>query len=180
MSRHRPVDNSATVSLFPFLAVLLCTMGALLVVLVAVSRSARETALRRAEAAEAAPEERVQLGCAEEVTVARGPNRARGVVAQAGLVQRALHEAGEGDRAARRDLRADPRLEALIRTLEQTRAELLARTGRGLWAVRQGEPTADRWRRPHAHEQFLILKTFLHLVCKRRGVLPYPSLILYQ
>jgi hypothetical protein len=50
MSRAKPVDNSATVSLFPFLAVLLCTMGALLVVLVAVTRSARDTALRRAEA----------------------------------------------------------------------------------------------------------------------------------
>jgi hypothetical protein len=48
MSRRRPVDNSATVSLFPFLAVLLCTMGALLVVLVAVSRSARNSALVRA------------------------------------------------------------------------------------------------------------------------------------
>jgi hypothetical protein len=46
MSRAKPVDNSDTVSLFPFLAVLLCTMGALLVVLVAVSRTARERALR--------------------------------------------------------------------------------------------------------------------------------------
>jgi hypothetical protein len=46
MSRAKPVDNSTTVSLFPFLAVLLCTMGALLVVLVAVSRNARERALR--------------------------------------------------------------------------------------------------------------------------------------
>lgn len=46
MSRAKLVDNSDTVSLFPFLAVLLCTMGALLVVLVAVSRTAREHALR--------------------------------------------------------------------------------------------------------------------------------------
>ena len=45
MSRAKLVDNSATVSLFPFLAVLLCTMGALLVVLVAISRTAR-TCLR--------------------------------------------------------------------------------------------------------------------------------------
>ncbi|MEX0611056.1 MAG: hypothetical protein WD738_04280 [Pirellulales bacterium] len=48
MSRRKPVDNSTAVSLFPFLAVLLCTMGALLVVLVAVSRAAREAALRQA------------------------------------------------------------------------------------------------------------------------------------
>jgi hypothetical protein len=50
MSRAKPVDNSASVSLFPFLAVLLCTMGALLVVLVAMTRSARDAALRRAAA----------------------------------------------------------------------------------------------------------------------------------
>ncbi|HJQ80098.1 MAG TPA: hypothetical protein VJ828_09090 [Lacipirellulaceae bacterium] len=51
MSRAKPADNSATVSLFPFLAVLLCTMGALLVVLVAVSRTAREHALRSEDTA---------------------------------------------------------------------------------------------------------------------------------
>lgn len=45
MSRRNKVDNSTSVSLFPFLAVLLCTMGALLVVLVAVSRTARDAAL---------------------------------------------------------------------------------------------------------------------------------------
>jgi hypothetical protein len=49
MSRRKPNDNSATVSLFPFLAVLLCTMGALLVVLVAVSRSARNSATSEAQ-----------------------------------------------------------------------------------------------------------------------------------
>lgn len=43
MSRRTINDNSASVSLFPFLAVLLCTMGALLVVLVAVSRNARSS-----------------------------------------------------------------------------------------------------------------------------------------
>jgi hypothetical protein len=41
MSRTRPVEGP-TISLFPFLAVLLCTMGALLVLLVLFSRSARD------------------------------------------------------------------------------------------------------------------------------------------
>ena len=41
MSRARPVEGP-TISLFPFLAVLLCTMGALLVLLVLFSRSARD------------------------------------------------------------------------------------------------------------------------------------------
>jgi hypothetical protein len=41
MSRKTPVAGP-TISLFPFLAVLLCTMGALLVVLVLFSRSVRQ------------------------------------------------------------------------------------------------------------------------------------------
>jgi len=57
MSRRKPNDNSASVSMFPFLAVLLCTMGALLVVLVAVSRSARVAALNAAQAHHQVPAE---------------------------------------------------------------------------------------------------------------------------
>lgn len=44
MSRERVHEVSSPISLFPFIGILLCTMGALLVVLVAVSRSARTTA----------------------------------------------------------------------------------------------------------------------------------------
>src|SRR4051794_14869507 len=44
MSRARVHEVSSPISLFPFIGILLCTMGALLVVLVAVSRSARDTA----------------------------------------------------------------------------------------------------------------------------------------
>ncbi len=67
MSRAKPVDNSATVSLFPFLAVLLCTMGALLVVLVAMTRSARTTALRRAEAQSQPPVVDIDLTAKKEI-----------------------------------------------------------------------------------------------------------------
>jgi hypothetical protein len=44
MSRERVHEVSSPISLFPFIGILLCTMGALLVVLVAVSRSARTSA----------------------------------------------------------------------------------------------------------------------------------------
>jgi hypothetical protein len=45
MSRREKVHEvSSPISLFPFIGILLCTMGALLVVLVAVSRSAKDTA----------------------------------------------------------------------------------------------------------------------------------------
>ena len=50
MSRRRPVSG-ATISLFPFLAVLLCTMGALLVLLVIFSRRAAESETAAARAA---------------------------------------------------------------------------------------------------------------------------------
>jgi hypothetical protein len=51
MSRARPVDGP-TISLFPFLAVLLCTMGALLVLLVLFSRSAQNGGQAEADVAE--------------------------------------------------------------------------------------------------------------------------------
>jgi hypothetical protein len=48
MSRAKATDVSSPISLFPFIGVLLCTMGSLLVVLIAVSPSARDVALRQA------------------------------------------------------------------------------------------------------------------------------------
>ena len=51
MSRARP-GSGASISLFPFLAVLLCTMGALLVLLVLFSRSAKESERAATEAAQ--------------------------------------------------------------------------------------------------------------------------------
>ena len=44
MSRERVHEVSSPISLFPFIGILLCTMGALLVVLVAVSKSTRDSA----------------------------------------------------------------------------------------------------------------------------------------
>jgi hypothetical protein len=50
MSRTRLHDSSTTVTLFPFLAVLLCTMGVLLLVLVVMAKVSREKALLQAQA----------------------------------------------------------------------------------------------------------------------------------
>src|SRR5258708_36682131 len=49
MSRARVHEVSSPISLFPFIGILLCTMGALLVILVAVSRSAKNTAVREGQ-----------------------------------------------------------------------------------------------------------------------------------
>jgi len=55
MTRAR-AQSGPTISLFPFLAVLLCTMGSLLVVLVLFSRSAKQAGIAAAEQARAAAE----------------------------------------------------------------------------------------------------------------------------
>jgi hypothetical protein len=70
MSRAR-AQSGPTVSLFPFLAVLLCTMGSLLVVLVIFSRSAKQAGIAaaeqaRADAAAAADAARQELELARE------------------------------------------------------------------------------------------------------------------
>ena len=70
MSRAR-AQSGPTISLFPFLAVLLCTMGSLLVVLVIFSRSAKLAGVAaadaaRAAAAAAAADEREELELARE------------------------------------------------------------------------------------------------------------------
>ena len=56
-SRHQ---TGASVSLFPFLAVLICTMGALIVLLVVVARQAKLQAVQAARAAAAKSEEQQQ------------------------------------------------------------------------------------------------------------------------
>ena len=70
MSRAR-AQSGPSISLFPFLAVLLCTMGSLLVVLVIFSRSAKQAGIAaaeqaRAEAAAAAEAERQELELARD------------------------------------------------------------------------------------------------------------------
>ncbi|MFM9058087.1 MAG: hypothetical protein ACKOSQ_02980, partial [Planctomycetaceae bacterium] len=60
MSRRR-APAGATISLFPFLAVLLCTMGALLVLLVIFSRRARDSEAAAARAGAAARDEELEL-----------------------------------------------------------------------------------------------------------------------
>ena len=69
MSRAR-AQSGPTISLFPFLAVLLCTMGSLLVVLVIFSRSAKQSAAAAAEQARAAAEAAV-TAAREELELAR-------------------------------------------------------------------------------------------------------------
>src|SRR4051794_1419433 len=52
MSRARVHEVSSPLSLFPFIGILLCTMGALLVILVVVSKSAKDSGVRNAQTRE--------------------------------------------------------------------------------------------------------------------------------
>src|SRR5687768_14909023 len=66
MSRAKAKEVSSPLSLFPFIGVLLSTMGALLVVLIAVSRSARDSALREVAVQSEQLEQRRSIEISEE------------------------------------------------------------------------------------------------------------------
>jgi hypothetical protein len=70
MKRAKVHEVSSPISLFPFIGILLCTMGALLVILVAVSRSARDSAEEHVQAARQAGARAENEGAAQlaEVT----------------------------------------------------------------------------------------------------------------
>ena len=58
MSGRRARNDGASVSLFPFLAVLLCTIGSLIVILVVVAKQARANAVRESQRAESKDSEK--------------------------------------------------------------------------------------------------------------------------
>jgi hypothetical protein len=66
MSRAKATEVTSPLSLFPFIGVLLSTMGALLVVLIAVSRSARDTAVRDVAAEQEAAQKALSPPQSEE------------------------------------------------------------------------------------------------------------------
>ena len=67
MSRTRLHDSSTTVTLFPFLAVLLCTMGVLLLILVVMAKVSREKALLQAQAEREARERPLSVEARRQV-----------------------------------------------------------------------------------------------------------------
>jgi hypothetical protein len=68
MSNRRPSENSDTTSLLPFLAVLLCTMGTLLVVLVALGQRTAEAPPQRATAVQTAQVEAPPLDVSQAIS----------------------------------------------------------------------------------------------------------------
>ncbi len=69
MSRRNRQENLSGVQLFPFIAVLLCTIGSLLVVLVGVAQSARKRGAEEAATAKAAAALRAQEAPVDEVVL---------------------------------------------------------------------------------------------------------------
>jgi hypothetical protein len=132
MSRRR-APTGPTISLFPFLAVLLCTMGALLVLLVLFSRSAQE-ADASAAAAAAAEATRVEEERATELSLLRDELAWRLAQLQ-GVREKTASDLTE----ARLQLAG---IEDGGRTLADELAEL-ERTAAALEAAGETEPEAD-------------------------------------
>lgn len=91
MSRARVHEVSSPISLFPFIGILLCTMGALLVVLVAVSRSARDSAEEQLQTAHSTAKAEV------DVTTQRKLSDARQYIDKLGAIR------GEAERTLRNE-----------------------------------------------------------------------------
>ena len=72
LSERRPAQRAVSVSLFPFLAVLICTMGALILLLVVIARQARVSAALAAE--EETSKRREQLSIERENVAVIFPN----------------------------------------------------------------------------------------------------------
>jgi len=132
MSRAR-AQSGPTISLFPFLAVLLCTMGALLVVLVIFSRSAKESAAAAAAEARVAAEAAVAAE-REELELARDE-----------LGWRIDHVRGIRDRSAEDLARARMQLAGTEEQARQLADELdaLARVAEALEAGAEAGDEAD-------------------------------------
>jgi len=170
MSRRRPAAG-ATISLFPFLAVLLCTMGALLVLLVIFSRQARDTQTAAASAAEQARVEEIalardelgwrleQLGgvrdrtaddlARERMRLAAVEEDARRLADELDALERtavALERATPADASATDTAQAERRLAAARADLESARAE--GGTKPPAYAVVPYEGEAGTHRRP--------------------------------
>jgi len=145
MTRLRTRKEEVGVSLFPFLAVLICTMGALIVLLVMVVQLARVDASEPAEGSDRADaakieeedsEWRRELLEAQRQQLRGDAERNRGILGHLEqhireLEQRAEQLQAEADELARRrrgeepsDLVSDSQLEQLQQKLELTRREL--------------------------------------------------------
>ncbi|MGD9648271.1 MAG: hypothetical protein AB7U73_21345 [Pirellulales bacterium] len=130
MTRHRAQSDSNSVQLFPFLAVLLCMMGALILLLVVIARNARAQAQADGELAPPSTEDKARR---EELDWRREQLIAQRDRTQAELSEQRL-ELGhfeEHARALRAELNelesARAQLDQLSSTDEQQKRELAAR-----------------------------------------------------
>lgn len=118
MRRSEP-RTTASISLFPFLAVLMCTMGALLVVLVAIARNARQQAIEAALTAQPSQSDR-SLQARDNLVWRIQQLRAAHQATQAELAD-ARHELAHLESHARR-------LRRELAALAENEAQLFSRT----------------------------------------------------
>ena len=129
MRRRR--SSNTSMSLFPFLDTLVCTMGALILMLLAMTPKIKERALaRQAAAQDAAVEETpalepapvISAGPSDEEIAAEKQRRHQAWLAQLGEARRALQEKQTSLQSQRQLLRdADQRLQELTKQIEKSR-----------------------------------------------------------
>jgi hypothetical protein len=108
MSRRAKVHEvSSPISLFPFIGILLCTMGALLVVLVAVSRSAKDSAEKHVAARQQAGASAAVAKVAKKLTAVRQYSEKLGAIR------------GEGEKALRNEQKQLSHMDDHIRRLRE-------------------------------------------------------------
>ncbi len=123
--RRRPQRSTVGVSLFPFLAVLICTMGSLILLLVVIARQAQLHAARVAEAetaAQRAEQEKEQREAREDVQWQIEQLRAAREATEAQMAEARL-KLGHIEDHARRLREHLARLEAVLADLDQHGAD---------------------------------------------------------
>ncbi len=186
--RAAPNRQSAGVSLFPFLAVLLCTMGALIVVLVVIARQAR---LQVAATAETAPDEELaakqadlqwrisQLRQSREATkkaladkqtelshLEEHSRRLRGQLEELASAREQLSQMAAGDERDKAKLKSElDRLQYRVAGLRGELGKLMqkAREGQQSYAVIPYRGPNETFRRP------------IYIECAATGVVLQPS-----
>src|SRR5262245_26219623 len=138
MSRAKNTEVSSPISLFPFIGVLLSTMGALLVVLIAVSRSAHDTAVRELEQKSAASAEAQQSSREKLEQVNQYVARLNEIRAEA---QKRLHD----DRLRLSHVEDHMRrLKDEVTKLQESAMELMAVEGEHIDDRKQGQREVER------------------------------------
>lgn len=176
MSRARHSNEQTAVQLFPFVAVLLCTMGSLMVLLVVIARSARVHAIEAATAARAAAAAKTGVSPAEELAAKKELER----IADFRSELDAIHKQA-ADKLRQDQLRLShledhmQRLRDQLASLQQAAAELNSLEGEHYDDRQQAEREIERLQQLIAESRKTIdeLRAKMKQRAKSYAIVPY-------